>query len=733
MKVLFAVNNENISESIVKKYQQMYKEIILSKNVYYFNAILKEIQKDKSYDCIVISEDLEPFTNNNYEAIDNFIFEKLDSISDEAVTPTGEDIPIILIATERRTKSDNLLIKLFGIGIYSALLGQDRSIEEVCKLIQKPRSKKEAKIYYKIDSNDVEYKPESETNVSETEIQNILTHYKRLGKNEERYAESFDSIADQYTDEQLKVIIKFLPLNVKAVLEETSPRYQRLMSFNNKSNQLNQYQTKNKTKMKNNTDKAISNSGIKVESISSGERKITKPVIIPPISQNKRVEKVQPQKEEKPMETVSVEETIKTEPKVEEVVTTETPKRRGRPKKVQVSPQVAPAEETVKKKRGRPKKNVEVAEPEEFLPGFDEKPEETVEETILPGFDTVEEENVLPGFEPIEEDKVLPGFDTISQMQYEPNEEVQDIQPIYRPSTGIENLLTKDKKIVAFVGTTKNGTSFLVNNVAELMSQQGIKTAILDLTKNRNSYYIYTKNEEQLRQVAFSCKKNLTQGVAQGIKVNNNLDVYTSLPGEDTDEEDYQIILQTLVQNYSLILLDCDFSTKYEYFTQVQEIYLVQSMDVLTIQPLTAYLRELKAKGILEQNKLRVVINKYTRVKGITEKAIIGGMAFYNDPAMSFMTELFNRENISYCVIPFDGQVYEKYLEGLINCNISLQGYPKEFIGALKKLGNMVYPLIGNEQNYKKAKYENPKYNKYATDVFSNSTNSTLDKMRRNN
>ena len=29
MKVLFAVNNESISESITKKYQQEYKEIIL--------------------------------------------------------------------------------------------------------------------------------------------------------------------------------------------------------------------------------------------------------------------------------------------------------------------------------------------------------------------------------------------------------------------------------------------------------------------------------------------------------------------------------------------------------------------------------------------------------------------------------------------------------------------------------------------------------------------------------
>ena len=40
MRVLFAVNNEKISESIIKKYQLEYKEIISAKNVYYFNAII---------------------------------------------------------------------------------------------------------------------------------------------------------------------------------------------------------------------------------------------------------------------------------------------------------------------------------------------------------------------------------------------------------------------------------------------------------------------------------------------------------------------------------------------------------------------------------------------------------------------------------------------------------------------------------------------------------------------
>ena len=784
MKVLFAVSNESISETIIKKYQQMYKEIILSKNVYYFNAIIKELEKDKTYDRIVISEDLEPFTNNNYETIDNFIFEKLDNISDEASTTAGEDIPIILIATDRRTRSDNLLIKLFGIGVYSALLGQDRSIEEVCKLIQKPRSKKEAKIYYKIDSNDVEYKPENEADVSETEIQNILTHYKRLGRNEDRYVESFDSIAAQYTDQQLRVIIKFLPLNVKAVLEENSPRYQQLMSFEKpKTSKYGQYQSKNKTKLNNNTSKVISNNGIKVESIPSGEKKLTKPVIIPSANTIKRVQKI-----DEPKETLEPKVDLQDSEKENQemlVDNEETKKKRGRPRKTQ--PEIVQVEEKPKKGRGRPRKNSAeetIVKPEEdsMLPGFEEETEnpeieekqtssvmepnnnesQFEEDTILPGFD----DDVLPGFEDVDsnnyntqednEENVLPGWEDDKQEQqeeltinnnyntnsYNSNNEKDFFNPVqneshlqnYRESSAnLESLLTKDKKIVAFLGTQKNGTSFLVNNLAEVLSNQGIKTAILDLTENRNSYYIYTKNEEQLRKIAYDCTEKLSQGIAEGIKVNSNLDVYTSLPGEKNNIEDYTSILETLVKNYTLILLDCDFSTQYGYLKEASEMYLVQSMDVLTIQPLTAYLRELKAKGILEPNKLRAVINKYTKVRGVTEKAIIGGMAFYNDPAMSFMTELFNRETIQYCVIPFDGQVYAKYLEGLINCNITLNGYSKEFINSLNKLANMVYPVIGNSMNSNKAKYSNPKYNKYAAgSTFSNDMNSTLDKMKRN-
>ena len=73
MKVLFAVNNDKISSAIVKRYKEEYNEEIEFKNVYYFNGLISEIKKDKSYDRIVISEELEPFSTNNYDEIDNFI------------------------------------------------------------------------------------------------------------------------------------------------------------------------------------------------------------------------------------------------------------------------------------------------------------------------------------------------------------------------------------------------------------------------------------------------------------------------------------------------------------------------------------------------------------------------------------------------------------------------------------------------------------------------------------
>ena len=227
--------------------------------------------------------------------------------------------------------------------------------------------------------------------------------------------------------------------------------------------------------------------------------------------------------------------------------------------------------------------------------------------------------------------------------------------------------------------------------------------------------------------------EKLTQERSEGIKVNNNLTVYTNLPNTNEVIKNSRPILETLVQNHTIILIDSDFYTPIEYFEKAQEIYLVQSMDVLTIQPLTEFLRELKVKNILEESKIRIILNKLLRIRGVSAKSIIGGMSNYNDPEMSFMTELFDRNIVRTAAqIPFDEDVYAKYLESLIECEIKINGYPKEFKQKLNDLAAIVYPLLpnGTKKNKKASKGRYNSDNQYSNS-FSSGMNSTLDNMRK--
>lgn len=831
MKVLFAVNNEKISDAIIKMYQSMYKEIISWKNVYFFNAIIKELQRDKSYDRIVIGEDLEPYANNNYEVIDNFIFDKLDAISDEASNSREGDIPIILIATDRRERGESILVKLFGIGIYNVLLGQDRKVEKVCELIKQPRTKKEAKVYYKIESDDVEYQAVDPDSVSETEIQNIIKHYKKLGRDEDKYVDSFNDIAEQYTDAQLKLITKFLPLNVRAVLEERSPKYQQVMIGSVKGKIANNQAQQGKGFSTKDLD------GGRTEKIDLIDRelrksKLTKPVVIPSAINTQNVKKVyttpvkeepstsenntaqneefnqhhETQRNEEPSfrlpeyevpkydipeydsSTVQTSENVENENMINrpDIATklddlenmgsqpAEKKKGRGRPRKQPEQDENEILEvEMPKRGRGRPKKNVEseiqigqndetvnnvksnnissqdssidlfgLAEDEKtssnntqasinnessaVLPGLDDFATETESKQSMPRI-----ENDNNSYGPVENQDIYPSQNYSNQN----SNQLKEVYPEYDDSR-LGMLLTGDKKIVSFVGTSKNGTSFLVNNVAAYLSNKGINTAILDLTQNKNSYYIYTANEDVLRNKAFRCMESLRMGsIEDGIRISRNLSVYTTLPGENQSIDDYGNILETLARNHTVVLLDCDFETNINYFKESQEIYLVQTYDILTIQPLTAFLNELKYKNILDPNKLRIVINKKLPLRKLTDKMIVGGISCYNDPASTYINTLFNKDTIRFTTVPFEDATYARYLERLVDCEISLNGYSKMFLEALKKLADMVYPLIaGGKSKYNEAPNYNDysKKNKPVNGAFNSNMNETLNKMRNN-
>lgn len=1004
MKVLFAVSNSNITDSVVSRYQQKYKEIITSKNVYYFNAIINELQKDKSYDSIVISEDLEPISNNNYEAIDKFIIEKMDRISDEASKLTGEDIPIIFICSDRRSNNDKLLRTLFSMSIYNALVGNDRSVNNVCDLINKPRNKKEAKKYYQIESDNdvVDYVSQNDKDelVSETQMQNILSYYKKIGNNDKKCVEAFERISQQYDQTQLRVIVKMLPMSVKAILEEKSVPYQRLMtggtvlsngsdsrynsqqgtkldflekdlekskltapvvipesininrannpqgmnrnnyqnqnnynqpSFNNNmassiysSNDDNQ-QTNNMQSINNRNnsfsqnDNRNQNSFVQTPYMQSSfsqqgfensnsmenvnKEQNNNPYFsnMKPNSSNTLINQndlnnsmnqnqashnfdVNPNKLNTSTENNNIESKLNEEDVAEPVK-----RGRGRPRKVKPVETVT----AVKRGRGRPRKvteestndissaeqtnqlnnnqqtidqmfqtpnNMNVVQNTQSVTnnnslnhtnnlnenvngtnnnsyeqiaignnqfGSEEKNDNqnSLNETRnnqynqrlnnntnlygsmnkinnnnfenMNSYSTLENNNNNP-YNPINNNPYNQA-NPYSQMPSMNNQFnnitrnngqfwVEQTNNLYNNQRQMNNLVnnssfyggqsnnnellnnnqtqqnsatnimpnTSNGKIVSFVGTTKNGTSFIVNNLAQYLSQNNIRVAILDVTKNKNDYYMFTNNDPKLMQIASTSMKDLEIGNSNGIVVNNNLVVFTSLP-EDANFVDSNKVIKTLQNNFDICLIDCDFETDVNYFIQSNEIYMVQTMDAFTIQPLTKFLSNLKSRNILDERKLRVIINKYVKLKKLDYRLIIGGMSKYNEPSMTLQRDLFNPDKIQTVIVPFDIQNYEKYLEEIAMCQLSLTGFTQDFVSALENLKQLVFPQMPNNNfpnnngkkmygNYdkkekhhkmsffakKEKKENNENNNNYEMPQFSNDMNSTLDKMRNN-
>ena len=1448
MKVLFAINDENIVSEITSRYQQKYKEIITSKSVYYFNAILKELQNERDYDAIVIGEDLEPIADNNYDRIDRFILEKMDEVSDEASQQSGSDIPIILICSDRRTRNDPILAKLFSMSIYNAITGADRTIEQVCELISKPRGKKEAKAYYNMNRTE-EYDPITGEDVSESEIQSILNHYTKIAGNEQKCVESFDIIASQYNPKQLKIIVNFLPMSVKSILEKYSVRYQQLFLLNNKTNknekktgaelltvdisngqkldqpvvipatlshpvtefnntnayvnnngingqfmnnpymnngQMNQMQRpmqgnpymnqynqgnpynrnipnayqsqrpmqpnveQNNTMQRNpnmmNMQQGHQNMGPRPEPTQMGQmgqmprnNNVQNPSMqftnnpqnnqinniqnpynqfanmqnrntqmnpmqvqnnqfanaqygnrmpnvnqqnpancIPSTNQQNLVNNIpntnqqnlvnsmpdinqqnsnqenlnidlEEQKknlemdaepkteqntyqdiasvfdtpvipdpepiptqevpdfhlEETPIEEKQTEEEknantnffqptqmeqIKDEIQETNILNNNTPSNffyndenekkidepnylekketeeigegeqdlaqevkrgRGRPRKTPIED----VEDKPKRGRGRPRKikpedelnqtqtviePMENTQPAEDLNSFNSmyqiqtqennfdqnkkletiripdpvlsinpiqqhnsvedikriepvqtfnpietvqtynpvkeikpiepvqafkplepiqtynpveeikpiepvqafkpiepvqtynpieeikpvepvhtfnpiepvqtynpveeiKPVEPVQtfnpteeikpiepvqthnpiETI-PAWNNMnhEELNSMPslGFEPIQDEYTpvvqnieppmvtiptsnfennsiqinqmpaidtandnyelpsifgelaeqpkynqkdeetknmfdtsvfndnqaeikmnqeqnVPSYDTsvdsffgeeiapistnINQVEenavnnpvetntykteqnaYNNQEDLYQIQNARSPfenevqqptnindilgnipkPVGIQsqtqpeevkqqendggfnpynipspfendmnvnndlgtyaNLVQQETyentfmpnnfqnpqlynqneeyveqpqsmlnmgsgKLCVFTGTSKNGVSFIVNNLAQMLIQSNVKVAILDETQNRNSFYIYTNNDEPLINKAVSSIRNLENGLAKGLDVSRYLTVYTNIPdgGLENKTEDIEAIVSTLTHNYDIILVDSDFETNEKFFAYASEIYVVQSMDALTIQPITKFLSELKDKGLLQEEKLRIIINKYMNMKRLPAEIVIEGLTRYNEPTMTLQKELFNSKNVPAILIPFDMQAYTRYMDVIATCQMTLNGYPTVFLNSLDKLASIIYGtapelakintaaqnkskkrgFFAGKLNGKKQKEEpekpnkNTQYNEFNpnqylmnNNLYSNEMNDTLNKMKKN-
>ena len=619
MKVLFAVSNEKITEQVVAKYQVMYNELLSYKEVYYYNAVVKELEKTKDYNAIVIDESLESVSNDKG---DQYLLNNLDAITDVAVNNDNTQIPIILICKADRQPAEEFLEKIYKIGIFNALILKDRKISKICEYINNPRNKKDAKKYYQINVDDTEVVADTEEDsIAKTELKNILNYYAKLGNDTSKYSETFDRIAEQYTDVELVYIIARFPENVKNVLMNENQRFRNLMNIDPKKLQQMELAKKQQEALE----------------------------------KQKKAEAVKMQKEN---QAISVD----IEPKPEENMVN--------------TPNIS--------------NEYNIDEPkEEIASNNDIKPK--VEQKQI----EINSSNIDSNVNNVNKDVQVNNNHIENNTPYI-NYNNQTINMNMVNNTQVQNVTTQinNKNVFSFVGTSKNGTSFLVNSLGILFSSIGINTAIVDLTKNKNDYYMCTNNEERLREIATLSIIKLEKGIAEGVQINKNLSVYTGLPTNDTNKLNSKMVIDTLKKNHTLILLDCDFETNLEYYTYSNQIFTVQSLDVLTMQPLTIHLKKLKELGIISDSKISIILNKEVPVKGLTKKLMIGGLSMYNSPNMEERVELFNKDNVKVYSVPFDIQAYQKYLENIVHCKFEIAGYPKKFITELKLIAENIYPEI---------------------------------------
>lgn len=619
MKVLFAVSNEKITEQVVAKYQVMYNELLSYKEVYYYNAVVKELEKTKDYNAIVIDESLESVSNDKG---DQYLLNNLDAITDVAVNNDNTQIPIILICKADRQPAEEFLEKIYKIGIFNALILKDRKISKICEYINNPRNKKDAKKYYQINVDDTEVVADTEEDsIAKTELKNILNYYAKLGNDTSKYSETFDRIAEQYTDVELVYIIARFPENVKNVLMNENQRFRNLMNIDPKKLQQMELAKKQQEALE----------------------------------KQKKAEAVKMQKENQAIN-------VNIEPKHEE--------------------------NTVNTLNISNEYNIDEPK-EEIASNNDIKPK--VEQNQI----EINSSNIDSNVNNVNTDVQVNNNHIENNIPYTNyNNQTTNMSMVNNPQ--VQNVTTQinNKNVFSFVGTSKNGTSFLVNSLGILFSSIGINTAIVDLTKNKNDYYMCTNNEERLREIATLSIIKLEKGIAEGVQINKNLSVYTGLPTNDTNKLNSKMVIDTLKKNHTLILLDCDFETNLEYYTYSNQIFTVQSLDVLTMQPLTIHLKKLKELGIISDSKISIILNKEVPVKGLTKKLMIGGLSMYNSPNMEERVELFNKDNVKVYSVPFDIQAYQKYLENIVHCKFEIAGYPKKFITELKLIAENIYPEI---------------------------------------
>ena len=760
MKVLFAVGNDQWAKTTSERYYEKYGETLEYKNVFYFKALIEEVRRDKTYDRIVIHEDLEQYRAKDIEQLDRKLYSCIDTITDEI-----QDSEIIYICSDRRTKDDKFIMRLYNLGIYNLLIGDDRNINPLCDIIKKPKTKREAKEYLNINSSSIGETGSimRDDEVDETQMMNILNYYEKIKNQPEKYVATFEQISEQYSRAQLKVIVSLLPNDVKEKIyaepkfrflfgdmqttnknEENTP-IEKVSSLKNEKKYTKGIMDIFRGKFKSRDGKEMKKAKQQIESQKESGNKIDNQQELAEKArreaeareQQELAEKAKREAEARKQQELAEKAKREAEAREQQELAEKTRENEAnRKNSQQISDDVDVIVDKAPSMANEPKVEQEMAERrarEEILARQQKAEQEIAErrakEEALKRQQTEQKENVnridanvISANQESEEEKrvreerekLAKEQERIRKEQAELEEERKKLREaqakIAQEKNQIESVeipkqvqtyeavpvvMHDYKKMVVFVGANKAGTTFMVNAVANQLSNSKISTAILDMTKDKGMYYIYNQGDKTLRKIASECMQNLSSGEDTYMPVSRYLKVYTTVPGSVADSRrgyKHKSIIDIVKNNSNIAIVDADFTTPIDYFEQASEIYVVQDMDILKMQETTSFLREMKNRN-MDMKKVKIIINKY--VKSIlTPRKIIEGISYYKDPEMTFTDVLLNNK-VSYSVVPYNVNNYVKYIEALCRENMNFKGYTADFLQTIDEIAEQVYPRNG--------------------------------------
>lgn len=685
MKVLFAIGSEQTSKRVAEKYLEKYGDEIEYKNVFYFKALIEEVKKNKSYDRIVISEELEQFELKNVEALDKFIFNNVDNVTDEV-----DNSDIIFICSDRRSKEqDKFVERLFNIGVYNTLIGDERNISSLCEYIKNPMNKKQAKHHLNISPIVSDGRVADDDEVEEAQIMSILKYYEGIKGKTEEYLPAFDRIAEQYSKNQLKVILNFLPADVKSEIL-SSERYIYLIDSNEYQNLQNYSASQNSNRqakrglfgiMKDNKLKEMhpkrpsTYNDVKDDTQDAFQKEREKLD-----AEEEAIRKAEEELKRKEKMSSGVEQNINSNSSFE---TQQQELRR-------LAEQQAMQREQEEKQRKANEEAFEKAREEQMR---------RVAQEAVEGVEQSEQEKLEEERKRIEKEKQA--LEMARKKLQEQSEQYSSAIQANPYQNDMSGTLGNVKKMIVVVGAPKSGSTFIANAISHQLASYNLSVGLLDMAKNNDLYYIYNQNDKGLRQIASECMQRLAEGIDMFIPAGKKLKVYTSVPGAVETKKAYRnkVIIDTVCNANSIVVVDSDFMTPFDYFEKAQDIYIVQDMDIMNMQSTTKFIRELKSRNI-DMKKIKIIVNKFVKCM-LTPKKIVEGLSYYNDPQMSFIDELLD-SRVQYFMVPFNVENYAKYVDCIYKNSVDFKKFTVDFLNSIKDITNSIYKVELKKGNKKK-------------------------------